>query len=465
MRRSRLVATIAILQSAALAYACGSDAPQAGDVTGDGDGGGGDKGVEAGHALDGSASEALDSAADTDAPSSPNAVVQLALGIVHSCALLRSGDVWCWSGNLLGEMGNGTSDLSKPGPPIYHPPTKVGGLSSVVGIAAGHSHTCAVDKVGAVQCWGANEQMQSGQDTDAGIDSPCGEYPCSVVPRPVAGLGAARSVIAKGNVSCARLMSGELKCWGYNGGMSGTGHGVLGHPLPDLPCKFNGNACNFNPSTVEGAVGDNVVLSTTSGCLLNGTAVSCWGSNSGSELGAPMDDEPHVTPEAVTGLPAITQIGAGDRTFYTVGPGGSLYGWGINFRGEVGAGCNEIASTPKLVVDAGVVAVSGGLHYGCGLSSTGTVSCWGEGAAYGTLGINADAAPTAKCQPPTLIAGLGDVVQLATGYHHACALKTDNTVWCWGDNQQGQLGHDRTTDPSCVVGKCNPMPSKVMGLP
>jgi alpha-tubulin suppressor-like RCC1 family protein len=132
-------------------YACGSDGsddPDAGDVTDDGGG------VEGGRSLDGGASDALDSATDTgtDALSSPNAVVQLALGLVHSCALLRSGDVWCWGGNLMGEMGNGTFDSG--GPPIYYPPARVRGLSSVVGIAAGGTHTCAVDKVGTVQCWG-----------------------------------------------------------------------------------------------------------------------------------------------------------------------------------------------------------------------------------------------------------------------------------------------------------------------
>jgi len=228
---------------------------------------------------------------------------------------------------------------------------------------------------------------------------------------------------------------------------------------------FHGNACNFNPSTVDGAVGDHVVLTSTSGCLLNGSAVSCWGSNSSSELAAPMDDAPHVTPVAVTGLPAITRIGAGDDTLYAIGPAGSLYGWGSNFRGQVGTGCDEIVSAPKLAIDAGIVAVNGGLHFGCALSSTGTISCWGEGFGYGILGTNADASATATCQPPTLIPGLGDVVRFATGYEHSCAVKTDDTVWCWGDNQGGQLGHDPTTDPSCSVGKCNPTPSKVIGLP
>src|SRR5690606_15455999 len=37
---------------------------------------------------------------------------------------------------------------------------------------------------------------------------------------------------------------------------------------------------------------------------------------------------------------------------------------------------------------------------------------------------------------------LGEPAKLAAGYSHACALMTDGSIWCWGDNASGQLGPD-----------------------
>lgn len=462
MRTSRGFAGIALFYSAAFAYACSSDAPPSPAATKD------DAGPDAARvSTDGSApvpvldAGPLVDAAVVDAapPPPPNTVVQLALGTDHTCALLQSGDVWCWGGNVLAQQGNGTVD-STP-----HAPAKVAALSSIVGLTAGNHHTCAVDALGVVRCWGGNQIMELGHDNtvddaaapDAGKDILCSGLPCNPLPREVTGLGAAKAVAAKLFNSCARLANGTVKCWGYNGSS-----GMLGHAGPDLACFF-GSACNFNASLVSNVSDGPLALGSASGCVLTGGTVSCWGDNNVSELAMASDSNPHITPVAIMGLPSIAAIGAGNSTRFAVGSGGALYGWGSRKGGELGDGCDAgAASAPQMILEAGVTAASGGAQFACALSSSGLVTCWGTDVS-GPLGPTVDV--SAKCQPPTVVGGLVDATQIGLGFGHVCAVKTDNSIWCWGYNQDAQCGHDPSADPLCNGSKCDKNPTRVVGLP
>ena len=84
----------------------------------------------------------------------------------------------------------------------------------------------------------------------------------------------------------------------------------------------------------------------------------------------------------------------------------------------------------------------------------GTVSAWGYNF-YGQLGDGTKSNSTAA---PVGVSGLTDVVEVTSGTAvHACARKKDNTVWCWGNNGNGQFGNG-TTGESTV-------PVQALGLP
>jgi alpha-tubulin suppressor-like RCC1 family protein len=395
-------------------------------------------------------------AAPTDA-GPPNSVVQLVLGSNHTCALLAGGDVWCWGGNALGQQ-------ARPADALAYAPSKIPGLGTSVALAAGGHHTCALDSAGVVRCWGSNQIMELGHDNivdaaagDAAIDTLCSTIPCNPTPHVVAGLGTVRAITAKLSDNCARLATGEVKCWGDNGTT-----GFLGHTGGDLSC-YIGFVCNYHPSAVSGVGAGPLTLSEKLGCVLSSNAVSCWGNNANSGLAMVQDKNAHTTPVAIGGLPAISALGSGNQTPYAIGPGGSLFGWGQAWAGEVGHGCGTLyATTPQMVLEAGVTDVGGGLQFGCALVASG-VTCWGNDL-HGVLGRGGDAGAT--CVTPAPVVGLSNVIRLGLGFGHACVVEADNSVWCWGYNDAGQSGHDPSGDPDCGgFGKCSTTPKKVVGLP
>jgi alpha-tubulin suppressor-like RCC1 family protein len=133
-------------------------------------------------------------------------VVELALGNEHTCALLADRTVRCWGDNRLGELGDGTlSSRMTPAP--------VMGLDEVVQITAGDQFSCARRGDGTVWCWGLTEFGRLGGREG---EQPCGTKQCRVLPRQVAGLHGIVDLVLGGHHACAARNDGALLCWGRN---------------------------------------------------------------------------------------------------------------------------------------------------------------------------------------------------------------------------------------------------------
>ena len=89
----------------------------------------------------------------------------------------------------------------------------------------------------------------------------------------------------------------------------------------------------------------------------------------------------------------------------------------------------------------GVKAIEGGEAHGCALKTDGSMYCWGNNA-KGQLGIGS----TANVNAPLQVANLGKSVRaISAGITHSCAALNTGVVWCWGANTSGQLGHNDGT--------------------
>jgi alpha-tubulin suppressor-like RCC1 family protein len=74
------------------------------------------------------------------------------------------------------------------------------------------------------------------------------------------------------------------------------------------------------------------------------------------------------------------------------------------------------------------------------------------------------------CQRAAQPVGIDGVTQIAAGADLSLALRADGTVWAWGLNDDGQLGHPPATQgdtacPASAKSLCNPEPHQVPGLP
>ena len=149
----------------------------------------------------------------------------------------------------------------------------------------------------------------------------------------------------------------------------------------------------------------------------------------------------------------ITLVGPPAFGSSPVSPPSAAFGWGKN-SGALGDGTNTGSNLPVAVSTtnpqpATYVDISGGGDHSCGIASTGVAYCWGVGA-FGRLGTGNTSSTTVPT--PVVTAGaLPDTYKdIEAGEVFSCGIGIDDSVYCWGMNDEGQLGIGTTTGSSNV---------------
>lgn len=368
----------------------------------------------------------------TDGPK-PNVenLLEVALGLSHTCARKPDLTVKCWGDDRAGQTGTGGA---ADGGIVATPQTVP--IPDAIRIASGKNHTCVVRKGGKVNCWGDNVDGQIGN----GLTNARSPQPAEVKD-----ITDATAVACGAAFSCAVRAGGTVLCWGN--GLSGQLGNNMRQTLPTPQPVLNLN------NVVSISAGEaHACAVKADGKLL------CWGDGFDGQLGNG-DQQDRTTPTLVPALDNIATVAAAARQTCALKKSGAVSCWGDNKLGQLGSGAATPPTipSPSAVPNLDATALWAGNDHACAVQRGGSVVCWGAGF-LGQIG-DGKTRPDAQTPTPTPagVVGLTTAVKVGTGGNHSCAT-SGNNILCWGENDRGQIG-------SGAVGASLFSPDSVVGYP
>ncbi len=329
----------------------------------------------------------------------------------HECAVYRDGTARCRGLNVYGQVGVGLEDR------FVARPTEVVGLRGVRRIATGFGGTTtALLDDGTVRVWGNN---QAGQLGSPDARDTCITGPCARTPIALPGLDEVVAIVDNAPVHGALRRDGTVWCWG----MSLFGPDVLRVP------------------TVVDDVGDVTALIESFLPMFRRRDGSVLPESTWSRVGTTISNDWTLSP------------GTGEHLCALV-PDGTVRCWGRNTEGQIGDGTWSDPPSERVPVDPGldcVRSVVRGNNHTCAVRTDGTVWCWGQNIheETGVPHAGSDACRrsdgTTPCVlRPRRVIGLDHVESVFVGLSRTCALRSDRTVWCWGELYGPSSEHSAT---------------------
>ena len=311
----------------------------------------------------------------------------------------------------------------------------VGTIAKYKDVAIGFLKSCGITANDTVKCWGL------------------GEYSGSSLPIDIPGTAGTTSITSGTSHVCALLSNGHVYCWGSR-----------------------------NPEFgLNGDIGLTGILQASAGgyatcALMPGGSVKCWGYNYAGQLGNNTVTT-SITPVDVIGITGAKFISSGELTSCVITAQDSVKCWGgylvdnnnptltpidipkltdIKFLDVGGESACAIDSQNKMTCFKGatvlpippevqtVKSVSGSNSNFCALTLDNRVFCWGDNQ-YGNLGLQD---PNAKAG---FVPGLENIKRVIVGESAACAITSQDTTKCWGRDYYGMLGHNATSESFAPV--------------
>ncbi len=469
---------------------------------------------------------------------------------IYTCALKEDGTRWCWGVNDQGQFGNGTTGGSEDpiqvdmeawtqieqsqefgcgvradstlwcwgsgndgqfgDPSIYEAldPVQLGTATNWERVSVGNRGACAINSGGELWCWGGlldeefrrEEGLWKDYELDGLSFRECGVRTDGTLWCSGQNLWGERGdedfqngALAMGSQvgtdtdweqvgvgpghTCARKTSGDTYCFGHNalGQLGIGGHGFHTTPQAVDPgtaftavaagqahtCAITvGGQLRCTGSNIAGHLGlgqnvlhvqnftrvgmnsdwKNVTAGIQHTCATRGNGgLFCAGFGGGGQTGLGEGAQIAVEMQRVGQASNWADVDAAPTWTCGITTTGQISCWGINKAGQLGDGGVETAYTPqqigtnlwKEITTSGFVVEEG---HTCAIASDDSLYCWGKND-LGQVGDGSMANSMAPVQVDT-----GQWTQIDAGAAHTCGVKADGTLWCWGANANGRLG-------------------------
>jgi alpha-tubulin suppressor-like RCC1 family protein len=350
---------------------------------------------------------------------------QIAGGFCYTVAIDKNGRAWGWGLNNNGQLGDNsvTSRLT--------PVSVLGAVKTFCQIAAGSSHTIAIDKNGQAWAWGLNGNGRLGDNSTTSRRTP------------VSVLGAVKTfcqIAAAGAHTVAIDKNGRAWAWGFNSNGQLGDNSTLSRITPVSVLGTTKTFCQITGGNAHTVAIDK-----------NGQVWS-WGLNGFGQLGDNSVTS-RITPVSVLGATkTFCQILTGDFHTVAIDKNGRAWGWGLNSSGQLGNNSTLSRRTPVSVLGATKTfcKISDGLCHTVAIDKNGKVWAWGANSS-GQLGDNTI---TQRLTPVSVLGATKTFCQIAAGFGHTIAIDKNGQAWGWGLNNNGQLG-DNSGNRLTPVRVCN----------
>lgn len=314
-------------------------------------------------------------------------------------------------------------------------------------VVAGGFHSCAVYREGGVKCWGQNNfgQLGYGNVENLGDDETVDSLDFLDIDERVVDLSAGLFH------NCAVLESGKILCWGANDrGQLGLGHK---DSIGDDETLTNAVKLDF------GEKAQRIYSGTKYNCaLMESQNIICWGENSSGQLGLgiaeDIGDDEDASSFTYTNVGAkVLQMDISTISNHSCAAltNGDVKCWGNNNFGQLGYGHTdklgddeEPASLPSLSFSNNILKLATGFLHTCALGAGQKIQCWGfnnlgqVGLGYSdTIGDD----EAANSIGALALTESKPMITMATGNNHTCSIGIDFKVYCWGLGALGATGH------------------------
>jgi alpha-tubulin suppressor-like RCC1 family protein len=342
----------------------------------------------------------------------------ISCGWAHTMALKSDGTLWAWGSDGNGQLGLGTSNTAD-----RDSPTEVDPGTTWKAVAAGYDFTLAIRSNGTLWAWGdnTNGELGLGSTASAQKDSPTEVDPGTTW----------KAVSAGYDFTLAIRSDGTLWAWGDNdAGQLGLNNGDVSTTTPsevELPITWAGVAAGY----------DYTVATQSSGTQSSGVLWGC-GNNDRGQLGLGSTDE-FDSPTEISASTTMADVAVSGTDWYTlaVGSDGSLWACGHNDDYQLGLGdTNDRDSLTRVGSASGWTAVAAGYGFNLALRSDGSLWTWGSSSS-GNLGLGV---MSQTVETHTRVGSADTWKAVACGYEQSTALRSDGSLWTWGDNFYGELG-------------------------